>query len=646
MTSSPDTPRVVREIPYPVDESTRLTALLSADLLDTPAEDVYDEIVRAAAELCGAPISLVSLIDADRQWFKAKVGIEAEETPRDLAFCAHAICANGLMEVPDAHHDARFVDNPLVVEDPRIRFYAGVPLQSPAGYSYGTLCVIDTVPRTLTREQRQGLERLARQVTVLIELRRTVNDLRDACRALSLAHQQRDSVEADLRHRAHYDVLTGLPNRALLMDHVHCALEASRNAARPVSMLVCDVDDFKLVNDGLGHPAGDQLLVEIALRIRSAVRETDMVARFGGDEFVVVLSGADEHDVAAVASRVLASVAEPFSIGGRDALTPSISIGIATTASRVTGDELLSNADAAMYKAKSLGKGRMWHFDAPLRAEIVTKLTFASDFQLALDNHELFCVHQPEIDLLTGQLFGMESLVRWAHRTRGLVMPDSFVPILEATSGTDELFDRVLDITLAAQARWADQLGQHPSVAVNLSARQLNDTRLAKKIAAALTRFGAPPESLWLEVTESAVASAPTFDTLNDVHALGVHLAIDDFGVGWSSMARLSDFPWDLLKIDRKLISPLGQTDKAEHILRGIISLAHSLGIRTSAEGVETADQLHRLRGLGCDIAQGYLIDRPITAELAGERMTRSAPTDTHSGISWSAASERHLLLR
>lgn len=615
--------------PYPADEGRRIAALHRADILDTPAEDVYDQIVLAAADLCGTPMALVSLIDEDRQWFKAKVGVGLDESSRDDAFCAHAICSDDLMEVADARLDERFVRNPLVLDNLNVRFYAGAPLRTAAGYSFGTLCVLDTVPRVLTGEQRDGLTRLARQVTVLLELRESVNQLRHTSAELELAHDQRDVVESRLRHQAHYDVLTGLPNRALLMERIETALAASRASGQPLAMLICDVDDFKLVNDGLGHPAGDELLVEVARRLERCIRDTDTVARFGGDEFVLVINNADRNAVALLGERILVEMDAPISLGGRNDLRLSISIGVA---SRTLGaldsdlqsgaDDLLRNADTAMYRAKALGGARMCEFDEALRADVLDRLSITAELRAAVINDELFCLHQPEIDLVTGHLFGLESLVRWRHPTRGILAPNSFVPILEATNGITALFDRVLQLTLEAQASWAAKLGHRPSVAVNLSARQLHDPRLAAKVRSALSRFSVPPESLWLEVTESALASTPTFDTLHEIHQLGVRLAIDDFGVGWSSMARLSMFPWDLLKIDRTFIEPLGHTDSADHVVQGIISLAHSLGMRTSAEGVETIEQLDRLRELGCDIVQGYLIDRPLHAVEATQRMT------------------------
>jgi len=364
--------------------------------------------------------------------------------------------------------------------------------------------VIDTAPRVLTVDQREGLAQLARQVTVLLELRESIHQLHEACRDLELAHCERGAAEARLWHGAHYNALTGLPNRTLLMERVETAFAASPITGRPVAMLICDVDDFKLVNDGLGHPAGDQLLVEIAHRLRPRNRHRRTLRRRR-------VCRRDErrrptHRWSA-RRRILDEIAAPIMIGAQADFRPSISIGVAFQTPGANGDQLLSNADAAMYRAKSLGGGRMCPFDAALHSDVVDRLTITTDVRTALTNDELFCLHQPEIDLLDGHLFGLESLVRWRHPTRGILSPDLFVPILEASNGIFALFDRVLHLSLEAQAGWFAELGTRPTVAVNLSARQLHDPNLADTIRTALARFSAPTEALCLEVTESALAS-------------------------------------------------------------------------------------------------------------------------------------------
>jgi EAL domain-containing protein (putative c-di-GMP-specific phosphodiesterase class I) len=235
----------------------------------------------------------------------------------------------------------------------------------------------------------------------------------------------------------------------------------------------------------------------------------------------------------------------------------------------------------------------------------------------ALATRQFFCLHQPEIELATGTLFGFESLARWQHPDRGLITPDRFIPAVEATGNAGKLFDTVLEQSLLAQSRWATNVGFRPPIAVNLSALQLGDPYLAATVALALTRANAPADSLWLEVTETAFADASALTTLTALRDLGVNLAIDDFGTGWSSMSRLSQYPWDLLKLDRSFIAALGNDHGAEHVVKAMIDMAHALGIRTVAEGVETTTQLQYLIDLGCDIAQGFLFSRPVPAAEA-----------------------------
>jgi EAL domain-containing protein (putative c-di-GMP-specific phosphodiesterase class I) len=256
-------------------------------------------------------------------------------------------------------------------------------------------------------------------------------------------------------------------------------------------------------------------------------------------------------------------------------------------------------------------------FDDGLRERALEEQQIEQDLSAALSDGQIHCVHQPEIVLATGALFGFESLARWEHPQRGLIGPDRFVAAVDATGNADRLFGRILEQTLTAQRRWATNLGFYPAVAVNLSASQLANPHLAESIALALIRADAPADKLWLELTETGLADTAALSALTALHDLGIRLALDDFGTGWSSMSRLALYPWDLLKIDRSFIAPLGINPRAEHLVRAMIAMAHSLGIRTIAEGVETPDQLSRLTDLGCDVVQGYLFSRPVTARAA-----------------------------
>jgi len=431
----------------------------------------------------------------------------------------------------------------------------------------------------------------------------------------------RAEVESRLELQAATDALTGLPNRAVLTSSLHLGL-AYLSGAGDVGVFACDLDHFKVVNDGLGHLAGDEVLVEVARRMRRCVRPSDLVARLGGDEFVVVMDG-QVSKLEELAQRLIDAVAEPMTLTSGIKLTPSISVGIANGGPGTDPVALLRDADTALYRAKELGRGRFQRFDDHLRLRVVDRLLIQTELEGALAADDLYCVYQPEIVIASGRLFSLEALARWEHPVQGQIPPSRFVPVIEDMGNSDRLFEHVLDEALGAQAQWAKRLGFHPALAINLSASQLGNRDLPGVVAKALTRGCAPADSLWIEVTESAIAVESASHTLLELHLLGVRLVIDDFGTGWSSMTRLAAFPWDLLKIDRTFVAALGGPfQHAEQVVRSTIAMAHGLGVPTTAEGVETPEQLERLAALDCDIAQGFLFAQPQVARHAIDDVT------------------------
>lgn len=427
----------------------------------------------------------------------------------------------------------------------------------------------------------------------------------------------RVQVEKALRQQAHYDHLTGLPNRAYLAETLDLAPASVSADASRLTLLVCDIDHLKVINDTMGHSAGDKLIATIGQCLTDSVRPDDLVARISGDEFVVVLKDVNSTTATELCERIMANVARPVMLAAHTPTTPSVSIGIAIGEAGSSGESVFNGADAALYEAKKRGRGRTVVFDDALRERVLDDLQIEHDLPAAFSGAELYCVHQPEIVVATGALFGFESLARWDHPQRGLIGPERFVPAVEATGNADRLFDAVLQQTLVAQRRWATNLGFHPAVAVNLSASQLANPHLPESVALALIRADAPADRLWLELTETGLADTSALSSLTALHDLGIRLALDDFGTGWSSMSRLALYPWDLLKIDRSFIASLGVDPRAEHLVRAMIAMAHSLGILTVAEGVETPDQLLRLTDLGCDVVQGNLFSRPVSARAA-----------------------------
>jgi diguanylate cyclase (GGDEF)-like protein len=384
-----------------------------------------------------------------------------------------------------------------------------------------------------------------------------------------------------------------------------------------LTLLVCDVDHLKVINDTMGHSAGDKLIITIGQCLTDSVRPDDLVARISGDEFVVVLHDVSNTTATEMCERIMINVARPVMLTAHTYTTPSVSIGIASGEAGSSGESVFNGADAALYEAKKRGRGRTVEFDDGLRERMLDELQIEQDLSTAFSDGQMNCVYQPEIVVATGALFGFESLARWNQPERGLIEPDRFMPALEPTGNAGRLFDRILEQTLTAQRRWATNLGFHPAVAVNLSASQLANPHLAESVALALIKADAPADQLWLELTETGLADTSALSSLTALHDLGIRLVLDDFGTGWSSMSRLGLYPWDLLKIDRSFIASLGVDPRAEHLVRAMITLAHSLGILTVGEGVETPDQLSRLTDLGCDIVQGFLFSRPVSARAA-----------------------------
>jgi len=434
---------------------------------------------------------------------------------------------------------------------------------------------------------------------------------------------ERHNADEALRHRVLHDALTGLPNRLSFVDSLRDALRRSLASGSPVGVLFLDLDHFKLINDSIGHHAGDELLREVAPRLRAHLRPGDIVARFGGDEFGILVDRlADEEEAPAIAERVARAFSEPYSMGGADHfVTASIGIAVARPAGRepVDPELLIRDADAAMYRAKERGRGRCVVFDAAMRARAVRRLETERELRHALDRDELQLHYQPLVALGSGEIVGLEALVRWNHPERGLLDPGEFVSIAE-DSGLIEPIGCWVQETACRQALGWHELrpDQRPlDVAVNLSARQVAHRDLAGQVREVLARTGLDPVNLRLEVTESVLVeeSASATATLEALSELGVRLVLDDFGTGYSSLAYLNRFPFDALKIDRSFVDGLGLEQERTAIVEAVIGMARALSLDSIAEGVESEEQLSELRRLGCDFAQGHLFSRPLAPQ-------------------------------
>ena len=441
---------------------------------------------------------------------------------------------------------------------------------------------------------------------------------------------QRRETEEQLVRQVFYDGLTRLPNRALFMDRLEHLLDrAARQSRRKFvfAVLHLDVDRFKGVNDSLGHQAGDALVVQIAQRLETCLRPGDTLARLGGDEFAALLEDiTSEGDAIRVAERIHRAVAAPFNLAGVDVYV-SVSLGIALSTSGYTrSEDMLRDADTAMYRAKSKGRSRHEVFDAAMHHKAVALLELETDLRRALERKECHVHYQPIVELKSQRIVGFEALVRWIHPKRGMVLPDQFIPLAEETGLLGAIGSWVLRESCQQMSAWQRLYPHNPplGISVNLSTRQLVESDLCERIAATLQETGLAPENLSLEITESTLMHDPQActATLKRLRGMGIRISIDDFGTGYSSLSYLQSFPVDTLKIDRSFIKQMDNPGGSYEIVRAIVALAQNLGLSTTAEGVETAEQAAALRALGCRNVQGFFFSRPRSSEDA-EKLLR-----------------------
>jgi diguanylate cyclase (GGDEF)-like protein len=442
-----------------------------------------------------------------------------------------------------------------------------------------------------------------------------------------LAERVEDQLR-DLTHQAFHDPLTGLSNRALLLDRLKHTLTSAKRRGHSVAVIFLDLDDFKLVNDTLGHQVADRLLVAVAERLRAQTRDEDTLARMGGDEFTVLLADVAEiSEALRVVERIRAAFERPFNLGDTE-LFVSASVGLTLSAGRTDADVLLREADLAMYRAKANGKARCELFDETMTAQLEEKLALQTDLRHALDRDEL-CVHyQPIVDLATGEIVEVEALVRWEHPERGLVPPLRFIPTAEETGLIIPIGRLVLAKACAQVRQWQARRAAPLRLSVNLSPRQFQDAGLVADIASVLDETGLDPRLLKLEITEGSVIDGAdsTLRTMHALRELGVELVIDDFGTGYSSLSYLRRFPVQGLKIDKSFVDGIGRNAQDDAIVEAITAFAKALGLAVTGEGVEERAQADRLRALGCDLAQGYHFSKPLTADTVADMVVADAP--------------------
>ncbi len=436
-----------------------------------------------------------------------------------------------------------------------------------------------------------------------------------------LADEELDRRQEELAFMATHDALTGLPNRTLIVDRLEQMLLRARHSKTPVAALFIDLDNFKNINDTLGHGAGDELLQAVAARLDGVVRDVDALGRLGGDEFVIV---AAEMSLLAgpelVAERLLDALKQPFKLGEEQtAVTVTASIGIAS-GDRASAADLLRDADIAMYRAKWSGRSRFVLFECGMADAVQSRMELEMDLRVALENDEFFLAFQPTFNLSDMSPSGLEALIRWNSPTRGVVQPDDFIPLLEETGLITSIGRWVLDSACSQAATWREQ-GHSVGIAVNVSARQLDSDEIVADVQNALSNSGLHPGALTLEITETTLMrdAKDTVRRLTAIKTLGVRLAIDDFGTGYSSLGHLRQFPVDALKIDRSFITGLGHNLEGETLIHTLVQLGKALSIETIAEGIEQPGELSLLQDEQCDGGQGFLFARPL--DIAGTEL-------------------------
>ncbi|HXW38411.1 MAG TPA: EAL domain-containing protein, partial [Acidimicrobiales bacterium] len=450
---------------------------------------------------------------------------------------------------------------------------------------------------------------------------------------------ERRALRERLAHAAIHDPLTDLPNRLLFMDRLEAALNRTHRTLRRTAVIFIDLDRFKLVNDSMGHAAGDRLLQVVAERLAQVIRPADTVARFGGDEFAVLCEEVGDESMArGLARRLSRTLEEPIEMPeGSAYITASFGIALSHGHEDIAAD-LLRYADIAMYQAKEAGRARIKVYEERGRSPVVDPLRLQGELHRALDEGQFLLFYQPIVELATGRLVAVEALVRWEHPERGLLHPGEFIAEAEQSNLILPLGEWILEEACRQNVSWAAErarLGLDPSeiaVSVNLSPRQVVEPGFAGQVTAAMSAVGIDPGKVWLEVTEGALAADldTTVQALGELARSGVHLCIDDFGAGYASLGHLSNFPVTTLKVDRSFVAGLGQRPEDEAIVASVVELAKSLGLRCVAEGVEQADQLRRLRQFGCDHGQGYLLGVPLPADALGSTVSddiRAWPT-------------------
>ncbi len=574
--------------PNPPDERQRLLELRDFGILDTESDEDYDRLVQLATVLCGTPMGTLTFIDANRQWFKSRVGVTALETQREQALCAHTILdSDRLLEVPDTALLPWFDPGLNGADAAPVRFYAGAPLKTRDGSAIGSLCVMDEVARALTDAQRDALNKLAKAVSTQLNLRR------------------------QLRIATQTDRLTGLPN----WFHFEAQFDASRPSKGIVAFI--RLKTVSQINSAHGFRIADALIKQVADRLRALTDGGAVIGRIKRGLFILFFPDTDPDDFAVTTAPQLTAVLQaPYSVNNLTLVCP-VNLGFAAfPGDGKSLDEVVNAADAALQMAIERDEPVAF-FDKSVDNVLSKHYRLDPQLREALREGQFVNFYQPKIDLASGSIIGVEALIRWLHPQRGLVPPMEFVPALEATGLIGEVGKHIVQRALADWNAWRAAGLKAPRIAVNVAAAQLRSGVFVEELRSALAAAGADASALGIEVTESILIGnmERAIEVLTEVRKLGIPVAIDDFGTGYSSLAYIVTLPIDEVKIDRAFVKKITADPAYKGIVNTCISLAHNLNLRVVAEGVEIEGQAAVLKQLGCDQAQGFLYSPPVPAD-------------------------------
>ena len=592
------------------DEEARIADLRDLNILDSPAEAEFDDLVNTASLIAGTQMAMLSLIDSDRQWFKARSGIEATETPRDTSFCGHAIQdPNHPFIVEDTSLDPRFANNPFVTGDPKIGFYAGVPIVTANGHAIGTICVADTKPGDISPDQLEALKGISRQAAALLELRRRTKTLS------TVLERERNKAAEYLEWQRTHDDLTALPTRELLERRINQMADAAQlNGRIPVmSVVTIKASGFAYINSVHGREAGDMTLRELAWVLAECLPADALLARLNGSTFAALVPDADLNLAGAIAGAIHLRLSEPVHGETNEPMIIDAVIGSASSGPgcAISPNDLLAASESAAAEAKVLGPNSTVAAGADTGTAQARDGRMKTALAAAIRSEALTVAYMPLVRMADEAVSGYEALARWRDPDFGQVSPEEFIALAEQHGMVASIDAFVLRIALADFASGALDA---PTVTVNVSPRGI-DATLADRIAAALDEAGVSPNCLNIEITERAgLCDSPEIcAALKAVQQLGVKVALDDFGAGVTSLAHLRSLPITHLKIDRSLVSDLVGPDaeRARMVIEAIATMATNLGLEILGEGVEFRAQADALQAAGVKFAQGMLYGAP-----------------------------------